>query len=199
MLRLAVIVLSLTLAACAGIDKNYAALLASQEAIATARADAEKARFAAIAEIAKGSADPAARTAAVMALALGGGANAAPIALPPPPESDGYKWAALILGPVTNIASGYFGYRLGVTQSDNAAMATIASYSTFGQMGGAIERAGVAGYPFVQAPGPVTTTTTTNTTTNSNNTTRTCTGGQAGNGAGTTTGGAGGAGGPASC
>lgn len=207
MLRiLAALALALLATACASTDKNYAALLATQEAIATSRAEAEKARYAAIAEIAKSSPDASARTAAVMALALGGSSANMLVNLPPPPEADGYKWAALVLGPITNIASGYFGYRLGVAQSDNQAASTIASYNTFGAMGGSIERAGVHGYQFVQAPqanqvlsgtgvlgsgsysAPTTTTTT-----------RNCTGGAAGNGAGTTTGGAGGAGGLASC
>ncbi len=156
---IAILALALLSACATTTDKNYAALLATQESIATSRAEAEKARYAAIAEIARGG-DPSSRTAAVMALALGGGSSSQQLNLPAPPEDSAYKWAALILGPVTNIASGYFGYRLGVSQSDNQAASTIASYQTFGSMGGSIERAGIAGYPYLQAPAANVTTTT---------------------------------------
>ena len=102
----------------------------------------------------------------------------------------GHLWqAALEAG---KIALQVYGIRanrdVGIVQSNNMAATTIAGYQTFGLMGGQIRDAGVAGYPYVQAPqanqtwtlsgtgvlgsgsytGPVTTTT------------RTCTGGGAG-------------------
>lgn len=95
-----------------------------------------------------------------------------------------------------------------VVQSNNMAATTIASYGAFSAMGSSIERAGTAGYPYVQAPGAVTTTTNTlsgtgvlgsGTYTGPVTTTRTCTGAAGGNGGGTTTGAQGGAGGQASC
>lgn len=104
-----------------------------------------------------------------------------------------------------------------VVQSNNQAQTTIASYGAFSTMGGYVRDAGVAGYPYIQAPGAITTTTTTTNTTNTNSlsgqgalgvggsatytgpVTRSCSGGQAGAGAGTTTGAPGGAGGTASC
>jgi hypothetical protein len=55
-----------------------------------------------------------------------------PAALPNPPENQedrALKWAAIFAGPVMSVAQGYFGYRLGVTQSNNTANSTIASYN----------------------------------------------------------------------
>lgn len=97
---------------------------------------------------------------------------------------------------------------IGVVQSNNQASTAIASYGAFSTMGSQIRDAGIAGYPFIQAPGTVTTTTTTNTLSGTGvlgsgsytgPVNRTCTGGAAGNGAGTTTGAPGGASGPVSC
>lgn len=99
-----------------------------------------------------------------------------------------------------------------LVQSNNQAATTIASYGAFQGMGGSIERAGVAGYRYVQAPGAVTTNTLSGTgvlgsgtytgpvsTTTTTTTTRTCSTGTAGAGGGTTTGAAGGASGGANC
>lgn len=143
--------------------------------------------------------DPASRVAAVGAIERmcggGGAASLAAFAQPAPVQPQmglgGHLWqAALEAG---KIALQVYGIRanrdVGIVQSNNMAATTIAGYQTFGQMGGQIAAAGVAGYPYVQAPqanmtlsgtgvlgsgsytGPVTTTTTT---------TRTCTGGAAG-------------------
>jgi hypothetical protein len=87
---------------------------------------------------------------------------------------------------------------------------TIAGYQAFTTMGGSIERAGTAGYQYVQAPGAVTTNTLSGTgvlgsgaytgpVSTTTTTTRTCTTGSAGSGGGTTTGAPGGASGGASC
>jgi len=201
------LVAAIALAGCAtsGVSKDYAAQLEAAASVQRAYADAEKARFNALSDIAKAG-DATTRTAAVMALALGGNvAQKGEFKLPSPPESDGdkaYKWAALFAGPVTNIASGYFGYKLGVTQSNNATTATVAGYNTFGSIAnsgfataGNIATAGfgsaatIAGN--IQAPQPNITLSGTgvigagsySAPANSNNTTRTCTSG-AGNGGG---------------
>jgi hypothetical protein len=104
-----------------------------------------------------------------------------------------------------------------IVQSNNQAQTTIASYGAFSTMGGYVRDAGVAGYPYIQAPGAITNTTTTSTLSGTGvlgsgtytgpvttSTTRTCSGGgagAAGNSGGTAggPGGAGGAGGQASC
>lgn len=212
------------LTGCASTNKDYVALLTAQQAVAVQNAEAAKARYQAMAQIAS-SGDAASRTAAVMAMAM---VQIPHVQLPAPPENEAYKWASILLPAISNLGTGYFGYRLGTTQSDNAAATTIAGYNTFGQMAtagyaslGSTASAGftansnIAG--LIQAPQPnitlsgqgvigsgsyaysapvtTTTTTTTNTTTTSNsNNTNRACNG--GNGGGTTTGAAGGA---ASC
>lgn len=216
----ALIVLPVMLLAGCATNKDYLAMLAAHQQVALQNAEATKARYNAMAQIANGG-DPSSRTAAVMAMAM---APMPQTNLPPPPEDPVFKWASILLPAVTNVSTGYFGYRLGITQSNNAAQTTIAGYNTFGSMANAgynaLQGTATAGFnsnatlgSFIQAPqpnitlsgqgvigsgsysynAPVTTTTTTNTTSNSNNTARNCSGG---NGGGTTTGAAGGA---ASC
>jgi hypothetical protein len=122
------------------VDPNYALQLQayqeaerSRQTAIAARAHAEEARYNAIAQVAERG-DRETKTMAMMALALGGehGGAVQEVAqqVPRIPETDAdraYKWAALFVGPVSNVAFGYFGYRLGVTQSNNAANQSIAS------------------------------------------------------------------------
>jgi len=145
---------TLLLGGCATtLDPNYAAQLEVHSAqtkaagnAEMARAQAEAARFAAIAKVAEGG-DARSKDVAIMALALsganngGGGGNASAMAfarnVPQLPESDAdkaYKWTALFAGPITNIASGYFGYKLGTTQSNNSASVALSTNDTFGKM-----------------------------------------------------------------
>jgi len=134
------------------VDPNYAAQLASHDAqtkatlqLAQAKASADAVRWTAIAEIAK-TGDASTKSAALMALAFAGGSggsngDAVALALarnvPQAPESDAdkaYKWTALFAGPVTNMASAYFGFKLGTTQSNNAASVALSTNSTFAGM-----------------------------------------------------------------
>jgi hypothetical protein len=117
--------------------ESYRLTISSQQNVELARARAEEARYAAIAAVAE-RADPASKNLAILALALSrsGDAAARPIEvqLPRIPESQedrALKWAAVFAGPVTAVATGYFGYRLGQTQSNNQANTTIASYNAF--------------------------------------------------------------------
>jgi hypothetical protein len=127
------------------LDPNYAVQLesyrltiTSQREVEVAKAHAEAARYAAIAEIAvKG--DLVSRQTAILALAMSGkeGLASRPeaVVLPRIPENQedrALKWAAIFAGPTIAIAQGYFGYRLGVTQSNNTANSTIASYNALG-------------------------------------------------------------------
>jgi len=82
---------------------------------------------------------------------------AQPTPVPQIPESSSdkaYKWTALFAAPVTNLASAWFGYSLGKTQSNNAANTTIAGYNTFGLMAtqGFRSNTDIAG--MIQAPQP---------------------------------------------
>lgn len=170
----------LLLAGCASTDKNYAAYLAGQQAIAVQQAEAQKAKYAAIAKGMETGTDTA-KAVGMMALAM---AQTPMINVAPPPESDALKWAAVIMPSITNLGMGYYTYAAGKANSNAQRDIAMSTNSAFASMGGSIATAGTAGYPFIQAPGPVTTTTTTNTTTNtntnSNNVTRTCNGGNAG-------------------
>jgi hypothetical protein len=139
--------LALVVSGCAstGTDKNFAmqieAYSSGQRAnadVAKAKADAERARYEAIAEIGK-TGDATAKVASVIALALGNGSaasSAQPSSQPLPqlPESDAdkaFKWASLIAGPLTNVAQGFFGYKLGVVQSNNQTAMSIANTNAF--------------------------------------------------------------------
>lgn len=182
-------------------SKEYTSYLAAHQAAHESRATAEKARFDAIAEIAKNSADPAARTAAVMALAM---AKSESQAVPPaPPQNEMLQWASVFVPALTNLGANFFTYRLGMVNSNNAAQTTTAAYSAFGSIATAGFNSNATIASHIQAPAANVTTTTTNnttsnqttsnttnntttnntttTTTNSNN--RTCNGGVGGNGA----------------
>lgn len=144
-------------------SKEYSTYLAAHQAAHESRAAAEKARYAAIAEIAKTSVDPAARTAAVMALAMG--KSDTQIVPPAPPQNEMLQWASVFVPALTNLGSGYFGYRIGVTQSNNNRDATVAGYNAFGSIatGGfnALSATATSGFnsnatlgSFIQAPQP---------------------------------------------
>ena len=221
------VIAALALGGCATTNKDYLAMLTAQQAVAVQNAEAVKARFQAMSQIAQ-TGDASSRTAAVMAMAMVQTPN---VQLPPPPESEVFKWASVLVPALTNIGSNYFTYRLGAINSNNAAATTTAAYNTFGSMAtsgfNAVQGTATAGFSanstiagFIQAPqaNVTTTTTTTNntttnnttnnttTTSNSNNTTRNCQGGSGATGGaggnGTTTGGSGapgGTGGSANC
>jgi hypothetical protein len=131
------------LAACqTTLDPNYAIQLesyrltiTSQQQVEMAKARAEEARYNAMAAIAE-RADPSTKSMAILALALSRGseavARAVEVALPRIPETQedrALKWAAVFAGPVTAVTMGYFGYKLGQTQSNNQAATTQASYN----------------------------------------------------------------------
>lgn len=133
------------------------------------------------------------------------------VAPPAPPPSLGQTLWTAALQTADILLRGYglkMNRDVAVIQSNNQAATSIASYGAFTAMGGSIERAGTAGYPYVQAPGAVTTNTVfgngvigsgTYTGPVTTTTTTTCTGGQAGAGGGTTAPGPGGAGGTVTC
>ena len=222
------VIAALALGGCATTNKDYLAMLTAQQAVAVQNAEAVKARFQAMSQIAQ-TGDASSRTAAVMAMAMVQTPN---VQLPPPPESEVFKWASVLVPAITNLGANFFTYRLGAINSNNAASTTTAAYNTFGQMAAsgfnAVQGTATAGFNanstiagFIQAPqANVTTTTTTtnntttnnttnntttNTTSNSNNTSRNCQGGNGatgGSGGTGTTGGSGapgGTGGSANC
>lgn len=187
-----------------------AMVMAGNVRVAEATAAAEEAR--AVQALAA-KVDAGGASAYLVAKALKGlGAPQAPqvVQVQQPQSLFGLAWQSLLQ--VADIALRGYGIKagrdVGIVQSNNQAATSIASYGAFTTMGGHIATAGVAGYPYVQAPapnitntlsgtgvlgsgsyvGPVTTTTT-----------RNCAGGQGAaggaGGTGTDTGGAGAAGG----
>lgn len=130
-MKILAIAVLLLLTGCAT-SKEYASYLAAHQAAHEAKASAEKARYAAIAEIAKNSADPSARTAAVMALAMG--KSESQVVPPAPPQDKVLQWASILMPTLTNIATAGFSYRAGVVASNNSRDVTIAGYNTFGTM-----------------------------------------------------------------
>src|SRR5207342_2350590 len=98
--------------------------------------------------------EPQAQQMAIMALALGGrgesAARSTDVLVPRIPETQedrALKWAAIFAGPITSVAQGYFGYRLGVAQSNNTANSTIASYTSMDRIanGGFASNVAIAG------------------------------------------------------
>jgi hypothetical protein len=149
------------------LDPNYALQLESyrltvsnQHSVEVAKARAEEARYNAMAAIAD-RADPQSKQMAIMALALsrGGGdvvLKTNNVNLPSVPETQedkALRWASLFAGPIMSVAQGYFGYRLGVTQSNNTANSTIASYNALGNTAtaGFASNGLIAGYGFTAA------------------------------------------------
>lgn len=130
-MKILAIAMLLLLTGCAS-SKEYASYLAAHQAAHEAKASAEKARYAAIAEIAKNASDPSARTAAVMALAMG--KSESQVTPPAPPQDKVMQWASILVPTLSNIATAGFSYRAGVVASNNSRDVTVAGYQTFGSM-----------------------------------------------------------------
>lgn len=136
--------------------------IAAWERVEVARAQANAKRLDALSTAAHNGSDLA-RVAVAFAIAGMSGGQQFQTQIPQvqPPQDEVYKWAALILPSATAITSGYFGYKLGVAQSDNARLQTEASYGAI--TSGFTSNAQIAGY--IQTPQPNVTTTTNTTTT----------------------------------
>lgn len=222
-----VAVLAALMVGCAtGVDPNYKLRLETQLAIESKYAEVAKANALALqaryAAVQKGmeTGDTTAKTVGMVILGgIGGGGQQELMARVPAPvptletNSDTVlKYFQALSTPTAMLVSGYFGYKMGVVQSNNAAATTIAGYNTFGTMAGAgytaASNIATAGFNsngtlagFIQAPQPNQTFSGTGvwgsgtyapvTTTNSNN--RNCTSGSGG------VGNPGGAGGAANC
>lgn len=147
------VLLMVALSGCAtpGYDR-YAEAVAKQ---AEYQADVQREQAKAIMALAQ-TGDATTKTVAVMLLAMQQGQNRAPMI--EPPRDPALQWAAVIMPSVTALAGGYFGYRLGVTQSNNQASTTTASYNAFGSIAtaGFGSNAAIANAGFGALPPPVT-------------------------------------------
>jgi len=145
MRRIATIALCFALGACA--TPGYVEYTQAVSLQAQAQADARRATVAAITAMANNG-DATTKTMAVVMLALQNGqSQQLPVE---PPRDTALQWAAMIVPSVTALAGGYFGYRLGVTQSNNQAQTTQSSYGTLGSVaiGGYATNAAIAGGGF---------------------------------------------------
>ena len=149
--------------------RDYANALA---AIAQAKASVQIAQAAALKELAY-QGDATSKTVAIIMLGLGGGGagGGQQYQNPAPPQNEALQWAQVLLPTVATLGLGYWGYRLGVHQSDNSANVSIAGY-------GAMQGIAQSGFnavgqfkpiPFDWSKLPVTNQTTTTTTNNIDN------------------------------
>lgn len=150
-MRRAIAAVAVACAALSGCATNdYATYAAAQSAVDIARHQADAAKYKAMADIAAAG-DPSARVAAVMALALGHSASAAPAqAMAAPQASTALQWAQVLVPGLAQIAGISANMRVGLAQSDNAARVAISTNDAF---------TGIASK--IQAPAASITTTTT--------------------------------------
>lgn len=146
---LAVALCALSLTACASPD--YEQYSKAQVNIATAKHQAEAAKYKALSDIAS-SADNTAKIAAVMALALGSQGSNTPSTLQAPQASQALQWASILVPGLTQVAGMRYNFLSQQTQSNNATALGMSTNNTF---------VGLAGK--IQAPGSTSTYTSTTT------------------------------------
>jgi hypothetical protein len=95
--------------------------------IAEANASVAKEQMFAMRQLAENGGDQTTRTVAVVMLALGAQNGQKQVNLAPP-QNEALEWARILVPSLSTLAMGWFGYRLGMTQSDNAADVSIAGY-----------------------------------------------------------------------
>jgi len=136
---LLVLVIVITLSGCTTTADYYTAIdkaNAKQAEIAREQAKAEKARVLALSEIAA-TGDEQARIAATMALAFSNNQsdNTSQAITPQPKRSEALEWASVIVPFASTLSTGYFNYRVGVTQSDNNRDVSIANSEAMTELG----------------------------------------------------------------
>lgn len=131
------------LAGCAS-SAEYTAYVEGQKALASARSQAEVARYTALAQIAEAG-DTAARVAAVISLQAGQAGGSAP-GLLMPANTTALQWASVLVPGLTHMYTAHQSNRLGMRQSDNAAATAASTNAAFVGLGG-----------LIQAPGATTT------------------------------------------
>ena len=150
-MRLAVIALAaLALTGCASTD--YAAYAEAQASIASAKAEADKARYHALAHIAQTGGD-AAKVAAVMSLQFGAPQSSSAVAAPRPAGDTLLQWASILVPAATQAYAIGKNATVQIEAGRNAAATAQSTNQAFVDIAGQI-----------QAPGAVTTTNTTTST-----------------------------------
>jgi len=118
------------LSGCASND--YQKYSETQVTIARYKAEAEKARYAVLAEVVK-KGDPASSVAAIMSMqmGMGGGAQEQKIDAPRNSGDDALKWASLLLPTAVQGFGIYENAKVATTQSNNATATALSTNSTF--------------------------------------------------------------------
>lgn len=130
-----------SLAGCAS-TQEYTAYVEAQKAIHSARAQAETARYQALAEIAK-TGDTAAKVAAVISLNQGAPANSSPnVAMPISNAEVARQWASILVPAVTQGYIANQGAKVAITQSNNSASVAKSTNETFANIAGQIQAPG---------------------------------------------------------
>jgi hypothetical protein len=129
MKRIATLVLSASLVGCQSTGYQEYALAMAR--IAEAQASVAREQSIAMMTLARDpNAGETTRTVAVLMLALGVQTNKASVQIQPP-QNEALQWAQVLLPTVATLGLGYWGYRTAVTQSNNQAQTTQASYAAF--------------------------------------------------------------------
>lgn len=129
----------IALAGCAS-PEQYSQYLATQQAIETARFQADAERSRAVATIAQHGTDTT-KVAAVMSL-MGQTKPVAGAGLQPP-KNEALQWASVIIPGLTNIAGFYYGARVSMNASDNAAAVSLSTNEAFVGMAQTIQAPGL--------------------------------------------------------
>ncbi len=118
---------------------DYKMYADTQRAIAASKANAEIARYQALAEIAK-TGDSAAKVAAVLSIQMGGGVGQpqaqAPIAAPRNAGDTILQWTSVLLPSLTQLYSVNANKSVAVTQSNNAASVAMSTNNTMANIAG---------------------------------------------------------------
>lgn len=120
---LSISLVALTLGGCANMSEYYQSVdktNARQVESARAQAEAETARYNALARIAE-SGDSTAKVAATMALALGGNGNnrQQQLAIPAVPQNEALQWASILVPSVTQLGFAWFNKQVQINSSNN--------------------------------------------------------------------------------
>lgn len=151
-----IIVLALSLVGCA--TNDYKAYADAQADIATAKANADTARYNALSEIAKTGTESS-KIAAVMALALGTSGTAQVSQVQAPQASNALQWASILVPGLTQAYAISRSADVSINSSNNAMLTSSATTAAFVGIAGKIQA------PVVTVPQANVTTTTTTTST----------------------------------
>lgn len=136
MKSLIVLFLALFVAGCAGTD--YALYAEAQSKVATAKYNAEEAKYKAMSIIATTGNDTA-RVAAVMAMAMGAQQSVNSPTMQAPQASTALQWAGVLVPGLTQVAGMRYNYLSNQVQSNNAARIAESTNDTFASIAGQIQ------------------------------------------------------------